>query len=357
MGLPRRWNGRRGSWGGWPGWRPVKSEQATGAETQAAPPPGADLRRPRSEQDPRAGRAASPDPAPPSRRRLPARWEQGGPRRRGCGWVPGGLPRALKAEAGGGGLRSLRPEKQPVVQDCAEAGQRPSSVRGEVKGRSESRRTLQQPVCHPCRAAGDRLVFSASVRGECVCCCRSEPRPRVSSSPGVPCLAGQFSGAGDHLGILLKTVNSDSAGPGAPREAEAAGFPWKALGDVLRPHPAARPASERGARGLGVARWAPTEGSGREAEAAGRPGRGEALRPGDAGDGREHHGSRRLKGERGGPRIGGECAPGLRSLDRTGSWAPGCKCIPPGPVPAKRGRENASSLHRLLSTHELSQGH
>ncbi|KAM7227127.1 hypothetical protein CapIbe_021540 [Capra ibex] len=43
--------------------------------------------------------------------------------------------------------------------------QRPSSVRGEVKGRSESRRTLQQSVCHPCRAAGDRLVFSASVRG------------------------------------------------------------------------------------------------------------------------------------------------------------------------------------------------
>ena len=34
--------------------------------------PGADLRRPRSVQDPRAGRAASPDPAPPSRRRLPA---------------------------------------------------------------------------------------------------------------------------------------------------------------------------------------------------------------------------------------------------------------------------------------------
>lgn len=39
-----------------------------------------------------------------------------------CGGVLGGLPRAQKAEAGGGGLRSLRPEKQPVVQDCAEAG-------------------------------------------------------------------------------------------------------------------------------------------------------------------------------------------------------------------------------------------
>lgn len=45
------------------------------------------------------------------------------------------------------------------------------------------------------------------------------------------------------------------------------------------------------------------------------------------------------------------------SLDRTGSWAPGCKGIPPGPVHAKRGRKNASSLQCLLSTHELSQGH
>ena len=77
-----------------------------------------------------------------------------------------------------------------------------------------------------------------------------------------------FPGQGDHLGILPKSVNSDSsgltsAGPEAPREAEAAGFPWKALGDV-RPHPAAQGA---GRGGLGVARWAPTEGRGREAEA------------------------------------------------------------------------------------------
>ena len=167
-----------------------------------------------------------------------------------------------------------------------------------------------------------------------------------------------FPGQGDHLGILLKTVNSDSlglrsAGTGAPREAEVAGFSCKALEDV-RPHPAAQGA---GRGGLGVARWAPTEGRGREAEAAGSLGRGEALRPGDAGDGCEHHGRRRLKGERGGPRIGGECAPAQRWLDRTGSWAPGCKCIPPGPVHAKRGRKNASSLQCLLSTHELSQGH
>lgn len=107
-----------------------------------------------------------------------------------------------------------------------------------------------------------------------------------------------------------------------------------------------------GQRGLRVARWAPTEGRGREAEAAGRPGRGEALRPGDAGDGCEHHGRRRLNGERGGTRIGGECAAGLRSLDQTGSWAPGCKCISPGPVHEKQGRKNASRLQCLLSTHE-----
>ena len=86
----------------------------------------------------------------------------------------------------------------------------------------------------------------------------------------------------------------------------------------------------RGAGGLKVAMWAPTEVRGREAEAAGRPGRGEALRPGDAGGGCEHPGRRRLNGERGGARIGGECAAGLRSRDRTGSWAPGCKCISPG---------------------------
>ena len=39
---------------------------------------------------------------------------------------------------------------------------------------------------------------------ECIRCCRSEPRPRVSSSPGVSCLAGQFSGAGGSPGDLAK---------------------------------------------------------------------------------------------------------------------------------------------------------
>lgn len=94
------------------------------------------------------------------------RWEQGGPRRRGCGWVPGGLPRALKAEAGGGGLRSLRPEKQPVVQDCAEAGQRPSSVRGEVKGRSESRRWVQTRGHSPCGHAARSAVGTGRGQGQ-----------------------------------------------------------------------------------------------------------------------------------------------------------------------------------------------
>ena len=78
-------------------------------------------------------------------------------------------------------------------------------------------------------------------------------------------MATNFPGQGDHLGILLKAVNSDpsglrSAGPGAPREAEAAGLPWKVLGMFFAriQRPVLRQSAGRG--GLKVAMWAPTEG-------------------------------------------------------------------------------------------------
>ena len=78
-------------------------------------------------------------------------------------------------------------------------------------------------------------------------------------------MAANFPGRGDHLGILLKAVNSDpsglrSAGPGAPREAEAAGRPWKVLGMFFAriQRPVLRQSTGRG--GLKVAMWAPTEG-------------------------------------------------------------------------------------------------
>ena len=124
------------------------------------------------------------------------------------------------------------------------------------------------------RAAGDRLVFG-SVPLSAFAAAEAS-RDRESRAARVfRVWPANFPGQGDHLGILLKTVNSDSsglrsAGPEAPRGAEAAGFPWKALGDV-RPHPAAQGAGRR-ARGPGGRRV----GSDRR---EGKGGRGEALRP------------------------------------------------------------------------------
>lgn len=111
-------------------------------------------------------------------------------------------------------------------------------------------RTLQQSVCHPCRAAGDRLVFSASVRGECVCCCRSEPRPRVSSSPGVPCLAGQFSGAGGSPGDLVKNREFGLCGPRSSAGGRGGGLPVEGAGGCSSPA-SSGPSCVR-ARGAGV---------------------------------------------------------------------------------------------------------
>lgn len=74
-------------------------------------------------------------------------------------------------------------------------------------------RTLRQSVSSLPRAAGDRLVFSGSVHIECIRCCRNEPRPRVSSSPGVSCLAGQFSRAGGSPGDLAKNCEFGLIGP------------------------------------------------------------------------------------------------------------------------------------------------
>ncbi|DAA14413.1 TPA: histone cluster 1, H2bd-like [Bos taurus] len=58
-------NGRRGSWGGWPGWRPVKSELATGTRDSGGSTARGGPAAPPQRAGPALGCAASPDPPPP----------------------------------------------------------------------------------------------------------------------------------------------------------------------------------------------------------------------------------------------------------------------------------------------------
>lgn len=159
-----------------------------------------------------------------------------------------------------------------------------------------------------------------------------QPRCSVSGLANFP--------GGGSPGDLAKNREFDSCGPRSSAGGRGGGLPVEGAGGCSSPA-SCGPSCVR-ARGRG---------SGGRQVGSGQKGAGGRLRRLKARAEARRFGLETLRwtraprkrqapeGERGGPRIGGECAPGLRSLDRTGSWAPGCKCIPSGPVPAKRGRE------------------